>query len=330
MYARGALGVCAVALVAASASGCIQFGGSVPRDASAGLFEEAAISYRVDAGKEGLAMAAARIEGQLVSYDQVPSTPRSDHSVGRLTLQYPHPRGVDGMALARVEINSKWHTTPDGEVQTVDQSALSTRLTTALAEGKWPGKTTAGELHESWELDIPKAQLDRIVADLNGAGYFGKQRKSKSGIELAARIDGGQVTKAWEQVPELDLLMRRVRSEGQLIAYHRTPGVKKPGEHAFSSVAAYQALGHNANPHAVAQGAMPMTPANGYVATGPGADHGAWPATASYVAPAGAAYPSTGAPVPHFAHLHGLAQPTTPAEPHYPPQPQPALPTQRY
>src|SRR4051812_19655544 len=75
-------------------------------DSRAGLFETAALVYRLDAGRQTAPLSVTRVEGQHVSYDEVPSSPLADQSVGTLSVTYPHPTLGKQAAAATVIVET--------------------------------------------------------------------------------------------------------------------------------------------------------------------------------------------------------------------------------
>lgn len=207
-------------LVLACAGCSSPFQSVVRRDSAAGLYETASLEYRLDASRLNLPLTMTHVEGQLVSYDHTPSNPEPGESTGTLKLVYPHPSGRKDLALARVTIQSK-----------LPSSTLADR---SAAE-----RLTAGgqPIQEVWELDISRAELDRVVATLNSSGYFEKKSKRGPGVNVAATLDGRAVDKDWDQSPELDQLMVRVRSQGQLVGMDRPAGYRPSGTPPSSVVA---------------------------------------------------------------------------------------------
>src|SRR5271168_1909979 len=101
-------------LLAASplGSGCSWWNHPRPQlDSMAGLYDRASIVYRLDASQLCEPLAVARIEGQLVAYQELPTAPVANSAVGTLTIKYPHPAGVPNCALAEVVIETR---KPDG------------------------------------------------------------------------------------------------------------------------------------------------------------------------------------------------------------------------
>ena len=225
MPQHAARSLAVIAMLVLACAGCsTPFQGLVRRDSAAGLYETASLEYRLDASRLNLPLTMTHVEGQLVSYDHTASNPQPGESTGTLKLVYPHPSGRKDLALARVTIQSKLPT-PTEAPATADRAAAE-----RLAMGGAP-------IEEVWELDISRAELDRVVANLNSTGYFEKKTKRGPGVKVAAMLDGREVDKDWDQSPELDQLMVRVRSQGQLVGMDRPAGYRPDGTPPSSVVA---------------------------------------------------------------------------------------------
>jgi hypothetical protein len=201
----------------------------VPYDSAASMYEKAQVTYEMDASKLQVPISVARVEGQLVSYQQVPSAIQNGATLGRLEIEYPHPRGREGFALARVTIESKFN---EGS----QERSLASRMPVV---GKYVDPPT--QVEEVWELDIPRGQFDRVVAQLNNQRYFDRGTGGSGPVKLQTRVDGYPVNKTWERVAELDQLMVAVRTYGHLVTYHRTPTTDKVAGPPPASIAAYRA-----------------------------------------------------------------------------------------
>jgi len=212
---------------------------AVPIDATAGLYDRAQLTYRIDAGRLNVPVAVARIEGQLVSYDSLPSLAATDHSLGTVSLYYPHPAGRAGVALAEVTIETMARSNSSSPLRPTTRGRWSRNR---LLPSNWAGKTSY-DAREVWQLDLSKAELDQVVSHLNAAGFFGKYASAPSmGVEVATDLDGRVVTKKWQPVPELDAIMLRVRQQGQLVAYHQSPSARQAQSLDLSSLVAYRHL----------------------------------------------------------------------------------------
>jgi len=208
----------------------------VEMDSAAGLYDSARLEYKLDAGQLNLPLAVTRVEGQLVSYDQVPSTPTRDTSVGTLKIEYPHPEGRPGFARARLEITSK----ASGAAPATPESTSSwSKVAKSMNPKRLWTSSAKTQIDETWEFDVPREQLDMAVASLNRAGYFDARQQGSDGVELEAVVDGKTVKKTWHQVPELNELMLSVRNQGRLVAYTR-PAADRTSAATTANLAHYQ------------------------------------------------------------------------------------------
>lgn len=67
------------------------------------------------------------------------------------------------------------------------------------------------------EMDLPKEELDRILADLDSHGYFSEHsRSSDSESQLEVRLNRRWTSKRWSFEPQLDALTTRVYEQGAL------------------------------------------------------------------------------------------------------------------
>lgn len=200
--------------------GCTAIQPRVARiDSIAAGYENVTINYRVDTRQYSGAVGAQRDNtqsGLSSSGDGLPS-------VARLNIQYPHPEGKAGFGLAEVIIES---TKPS---QAPETKPIVSRWLTAFGEvarDVLPGVRLSEGVDEAWAMDLPRGEIDRILSALSQHGYFARaSRPPQPGIDLAARVDRFQAAKPWRREPELDVLLERVRQEGQLVSYIRPDGI---------------------------------------------------------------------------------------------------------
>ncbi|HXT57044.1 MAG TPA: hypothetical protein VN699_00345 [Pirellulales bacterium] len=242
-WVLGAVSLAVVSL--AGASGCQSLNPrSVQIDAASGRFQSAQLTYQVDTGRLSQPIQTARIEGQQVSYQQLPSSPLPDRSKARLSVQYPHPNGRAGFALAEVivEADGRPEKTSSGAGQSTFQHIVGS-FKDAMND-ILPGMVYDSGVREAWALDVSKEQLDLLVGGLANSGYFQYGPAPTPGIEVFTRLDGKIIRKNWRQVPELDAFIERVRHEGKLVSYVRPASSQgAPADIAGGrndSVAAYQ------------------------------------------------------------------------------------------
>jgi hypothetical protein len=187
-------------------------------DSAAGMYQGVTINYRVDGGQLSEPLTVARINGQQVTQERLPSSPYPDRSIVRLSIRYPHPDGKTGYALAEMVVET--HKPPSAQEQA--KKAVWQQWTdsfAAVARDILPGIKMSDDVYEAWALDISKSDLDRVVQGMSLSGYFVNPSKQTMGVELAVRIDNFQAVKKWTREPELDILLARLRQEGQLVSY---------------------------------------------------------------------------------------------------------------
>lgn len=242
------------------ASGCIAINRppAVPMDSAASLFEKAQITYKVDAGRQQAPVSVARIEGQLVSYQQMPSGPLAGDTQGTLEIEYPHPRQRDGYALAKVTIRTKFPAGPAGAEQSFSEKMVDGVRQTPVIGKMVPGTSVVEEI---WEYDVPRGQFDRAVSKMNTQRYFERHTKSEGQVEINARLDGNKVNKSWNRVDDLDQIMLDARAHGRLVSYKRSGSADQATYPPPESVAAYRAY--------AAQDAAHGAPSTGFLAGGP-------------------------------------------------------------
>ncbi len=276
------IGLATIAAVLALASGCNTSFPRVPwrqvrLDVRSGLYDVAALTYRLDAGKLGQPLDVLRVDGPRVSYEQVASSPLPDESIGTLSIVYPHPSGNNSVALARFVLDSA----PTESASTKaswnpwSKKAADTEMPAGIA-GSQP------EVHETWELDISHQELDQTFKAITNAGFYQLDRPGPA--RLTVKMDGVEQSKDWSEIPALNLLVQRIRSQGQLVSYTRPRGANGASAGTIASTQAYSRLLADI-------GTAPAAPAHGgqrfLAAAGRGAGGGYVPA------PAAPGYPST-------------------------------------
>ena len=231
-WARAAL----VGLLLACLAGCTSFPWQkVPLDVASGFYADATLTYRLDAGKLGQPLDVVRIEGQRVSYEQVASSPLPDESIGTLSITLPHPSGRPGLALAQFTLASS-------KEKPANKPAAWNPFAKDPDAGEAPTAITSTQprVYERWELDIPRAEADRLLKLLNNEGFYHSQRAGPA--HLAVKMDGVEQSKEWSEVTALNLLIQRVRTTGRLIAYARPTMADGSPPSTIASTAAYADL----------------------------------------------------------------------------------------
>ena len=179
-------------------------------------YERANIIYELDAAQRPLPLTSSQVKS--VAFDAEPETPPPDPEWAGATLaiQYPHPDSTADTARATLRLSA--------EPRQDSPSAVAQAR-------RWlgwnaPAETTDGSVSaaskaprrddEIWVLDIPKQQLDLLLTELQGNGFFQAQTRAESGTKLDVQLNWGRVQKQWSAEPRLDHFMARVYREGRL------------------------------------------------------------------------------------------------------------------
>ena len=211
---------CAVAC--SLASGCANLPWrKVSLEANSGFYSDAALTYRLDAGRLALPLDVVRVEGQRLIYEQVASSPLPEQSIGTLTLEYPHPTGKAGWALVQFTLDS-------GRVQPAAESKSWNPLSKkSKSQSAASGITsTQPEVHETWELEIPATEAEGGLQDAD-RGRLLRRRSHGHRRQLTVRMNGRETAKDWNQLPALNLLgaaRARAGAAGGLFATDRRAG----------------------------------------------------------------------------------------------------------
>lgn len=206
----------------------------VPLDARTGFYQSASLTYRLDAGQLQQPLDVARVEHQAVSYEQVASSPLPDQSIGTLEVTFPHPSGRPGVALVKFTLESK-----PTKAQAAAKSWNPFKKKPTGPQPVTTLTTSQPEVYEAWALDIASAESDQLFKLLANDGFYQNERPGAVGASLSVKINGTEAQKNWNQLPELNALVQRVRREGQLVAYSRPAGLTGA---AISSTQAYDNL----------------------------------------------------------------------------------------
>ena len=91
-----------------------------------------------------------------------------------------------------------------------------------------------------WVLDIPAAESDQYFKLLAAQSFYNTERPGTGAAQLTVTINGSQVHKPWEQVPQLDALAQRVRRDGRLVAYSRPAAQAGMAEGSIASLEVYR------------------------------------------------------------------------------------------
>jgi hypothetical protein len=141
-------------------------------------------------------------------------------STACLTIAYPHPDDLPGMARATLVLSqTDSHELPKPPTirERIAQS-LNRRATAEqdACKGSSAHASSSGPDDEIWVLDFPKQQLDLLLADLQASGFFENQTRPNGGALLQIAVDRGRTQKTWTPEPRLDDVVSRVFREGML------------------------------------------------------------------------------------------------------------------
>ncbi len=179
-------------------------------------YERANIVYDLDGAQRPLPLTNSEVKP--VAFDAEPETPHPapEWAEATLSIQYPHPDGAADTARATLRLSAEpRHDSPSTIAQA--RRWLGWGDGTETASGASPTKEKSPSRDdEIWVLDIPKQQLDLLLTDLQGNGFFQAQTRAQSGTKLDVQLNWGRVQKEWSAEPRLDHFMSRVYREGRL------------------------------------------------------------------------------------------------------------------
>ena len=166
----------------------------------------------------------ARVEGKAVSYDEVAGSPLADRTVGTLNVIYPHPEAPPEFARAEVRIDAA----PLPDLVQLDER--SSELLPWYRHGSH-GSRDAGEVsHETWQLDLPCAELDQLLARLATPQVVVTDGGKQAGANIKTSYNGRHYQSNCQPVPEFDALMQRIRRDGRLVSYTRPLTARVPND----------------------------------------------------------------------------------------------------
>jgi hypothetical protein len=220
-----------LSLALAGGGGCSTVSGWVGKsEGPGGLYDKVSLTYRTPT-KQVNALAASRLAAgqpgtQLASY-QAPAAPVvPDNVAGILEITYPHPSDKPGYALVQVTV-SNGNDIEGAKPLSPWEKFLGVR---SDDEPLLTGKQT------TYNVDIPRAELDQLMATLREAGYFTATHAEGPTTRLTTRLDGLRVNKNWTQVPQLDDLFIRAYHQGRQARLAAAAGIQynAPGQVAGS------------------------------------------------------------------------------------------------
>ncbi len=179
-------------------------------------YERANIVYELDGAQRPLPLTSTEIKP--VAFDADPETPppAPEWAEATLSIQYPHPDGTADTARATLRLSAEHrHDSPSAVAQA--RRWLGWNPQSEPVDGSTSTAAKAPRRDdEIWVLDIPKQQLDLLLTELQGNGFFQAQTRAESGTKLDVQLNWGRVQKEWSAEPRLDHFMTRVYREGRL------------------------------------------------------------------------------------------------------------------
>ena len=183
--------------------------------AAVGVFDAVQIAYQQSSGPAAKpAEAASGV--QLASYSAPFPTAKptgGPHKIRTLSLQYPHPDGRVGFALAEVVVekplapNALPGQTPNNSSPAEPvKSTLGLSWFSNLLRDNLPGVAFADGVEEAYALDIPIAEVDQVVRSLSTRRAILPTARAPGvipagGPMLATRVNGLAVQRQWRSAP---------------------------------------------------------------------------------------------------------------------------------
>ncbi|MDB5334758.1 MAG: hypothetical protein JWN70_377 [Planctomycetaceae bacterium] len=176
-------------------------------------YERANIVYDLDGSQRPLPLTNSEVKAVAFDADPEKPPPAPEWAEATLSIQYPHPDGTTDTARATLRLCAEpRHDSPSAVAQA--RRWLGWSGGSETADGS--ATKTPRRDDEIWVLDIPKQQLDLLLTDLQGNGFFQAQTRAESGTKLDVQLNWGRVQKEWSAEPRLDHFMARVYREGRL------------------------------------------------------------------------------------------------------------------
>jgi hypothetical protein len=302
---------CLLALAPLTACSSMTRGPLVAIDKTAGSYNEVNLVYEVPFGKVGLGPVVPRYEGQVVSYQPLPSPPPGTRCGAKLEVDYPHPDGRKD--VGRVQVTIRTARTRGGAATTAatatapgvatEPQGFSFTETMESIPVVGDMLVTGPKSEERWEWDAPKSEIDRVLTDLAYHGYFDRLDLPDMVADVDARVDGRRVARSWQRIPSFEAFMQAARQQGRLVAYKSSDESPVPGVDGSTAVVALnRQINTRAGGRTVLQPGVAPSPPQAIATTLPAQVPGAAPA--SYVNTSG--YPST-APAAYAPQSPGYA-----------------------
>lgn len=189
-------------------------------------YDRASIAYQIDGAKRRIPLRASSVNTVAFNeYDTATTSAKVDSGTdesnsiwksAQLSIEYPHPEELPGMARASLRLSAR-SSLSENNVATGAERSLASQLLRKV--GLDADTSSANQKmcdDELWVLDLPKAQLDLLLGDLSAGGFFEPQTRPNAGTHLDIRVNHGRTEKAWSPEPRLDDFVMRVYREGRL------------------------------------------------------------------------------------------------------------------
>jgi hypothetical protein len=166
-----------------------------------------------------------------------------ERSVSQLQVKYPHPQRGAEFAQVRLIIERL----PEGVSSGLNPSSKLARWW-RTTQDELPGLKGADWYQETWATDIPRAEVESVIALLRKAEYFGDGGALGATVDLSVEMDQKRVHQDWVHIPQLDMLIVRARTHGKLVASVKPPGLEpsgttpaSPSAHSYNQIVAKEA-----------------------------------------------------------------------------------------
>lgn len=204
-----------VLLFACAGSGCAAISFNPWKTAgttekSPAALPEIQITYSTDSGRLNQQV-TGRGETQLASLAASEAMAVPPFTRGTLTIRYPHPRGVPGVALATATFS------PAGN--TADPGSLA-----SLWKGGGSGPVSSANAREVWEAEIPEQHVAGLVAQLKEKQFFRRVKILGAESQMEATINGKTTSKAFLAMSDLDAMLVNIRARGRREGSRDVPG----------------------------------------------------------------------------------------------------------
>jgi hypothetical protein len=140
-------------------------------------------------------------------------------SKAELRIECPHPDGRANVALVTLHLRpvdcgeqcerKSWEERREERVD-------SRQNRWATFRQRWLYESSSPKCHETiTQLDLPKSELESILAELDSRGFFLEQgQDSTCESQLEVRLNRRWTSRRWSYEPSLDALTTRVYQEG--------------------------------------------------------------------------------------------------------------------